>query len=235
MIHLALLALAPALQSDLPRRGMLGLSLAPGIKDGLLVTASPIPASTSALAGLKKGDVVLTIDGKAPKIAEVAAWARGVAVGEETTFEIERDGKPMKLHAKWQEKPRDPGNDHYKVRYSQVGTVCGRMRTIITEPTESGKHPGVLFIQGFSPISYDYTLATAKGDLTSLDGPILFDLADANLVTERVEKPGVGDSEGGPFADLDFVKETDIYRQALKELRDDPRVDPNNIFIFGHS
>lgn len=236
MIHFALLLATASLQSpDLPRRGMLGLSLGPGKESGLLVTAPPIPASTAAVAGLHKDDVVLTIDGKAPKLTEVAAWARGVSVGEETTFEILRDGKPLTLHAKWQEKPRDPGNDHFKVRYSQVSTVCGRMRTIITTPQASGKHPGVLFIQGFSPISYDYTLATAKGDITTLDGPLLFDLADANFVTERVEKPGVGDSEGGPFADLDFVKETDIYRQALKQLREDPNVDPDNIFIFGHS
>lgn len=243
MIHFALLLAVGLHAPDLPRRGILGLRLGPltpaviaQIKtDGLLVTADPVPASTGALAGLRKDDVVLTINHKAPKLAEVAAWARSVPVGAETTFEIMRDGKPLTLQAKWQEKPRDPGNDHYKVRYSQVDTVCGRVRTIITEPQGTGKHPGVLFIQGFSPISYDFTLATAKGDIATLDGPILFDLADSNLVTERVEKPGVGDSEGGPFADLDFIKETDIYRQALKQLRDDPNVDPNNIFIFGHS
>lgn len=247
IVLFALLAHTLALQtSDLPRRGMLGLSLVPltadaakkaDIKpaDGLLVAAPPLPGGTAAAAGLQQGDVILSIDGKTPKITEVAQWARGVPVGEETTFEIDRDGKHLIEQAKWQEKPRDPGNERFKVRYSSVNTVCGRMRTIITEPTAPGKHPGILFIQGYSPISYDYTLETAKGDISTLDGPLLFDLADSNFVLERVEKPGVGDSEGGPFRDVDFTNEEDIYRQALKQLRENPLVDTDNIFIFGHS
>jgi pimeloyl-ACP methyl ester carboxylesterase len=51
----------------------------------------------------------------------------------------------------------------------------------------------------------------------------------------RVEKPGVGDSEGGPFATLDYTTELDIYRQALKQLKSLDYVDTDNVFIFGHS
>jgi pimeloyl-ACP methyl ester carboxylesterase len=50
-----------------------------------------------------------------------------------------------------------------------------------------------------------------------------------------VEKPGIGDSEGGPFADLDFATELDAYRQALLEVRKYGFVDVDNVFIFGHS
>ena len=109
------------------------------------------------------------------------------------------------------------------------------MRTIITKPTRPGKHPGLFFIQGFSPISYDYTLATAKGDVSTIDGPILNEMANSGYVTMRVEKPGVGDSEGGPFETLDYVTELDIYRQAMKQLQAVSSVDTGNIFIFGHS
>lgn len=54
-------------------------------------------------------------------------------------------------------------------------------------------------------------------------------------MTLRIEKPGVGDSEGGPFAELDFTTELDIYRQALKQLKEQPEVDAEHVFIFGHS
>ena len=30
--------------------------------------------------------------------------------------------------------------------------------TIMTKPKKPGKYPGFLFIQGFAPISYDFTL-----------------------------------------------------------------------------
>jgi pimeloyl-ACP methyl ester carboxylesterase len=109
------------------------------------------------------------------------------------------------------------------------------MRTIITRPRKAGKYPGFMFIQGFSPVSYDFTLEGSKGDVTTLNGPLLYEFANSNFVTIRVEKPGVGDSEGGPFADLDFTTEIDIYRQALKQLKEMPEVDTDNVFIFGHS
>src|SRR5262249_25620237 len=55
------------------------------------------------------------------------------------------------------------------------------------------------------------------------------------FVTLRVDKPGCGDSEGGPARDVDFETELDGYRQGLKMLKSRGDVDPNAIFIFGHS
>jgi pimeloyl-ACP methyl ester carboxylesterase len=109
------------------------------------------------------------------------------------------------------------------------------MRTILTRPRQTGPHPGLLFIQGFSPVSFDYVLSTAKGDVTTLDGPLLHALAERGIATMRVEKPGVGDSEGGPFAELDYDDEIGIYREALAQLKRTPGVDPNDVFLFGHS
>jgi pimeloyl-ACP methyl ester carboxylesterase len=109
------------------------------------------------------------------------------------------------------------------------------MRTIMTKPKKPAKYPGFMFIQGFSPISYDFTLEGSTGDVTTLDGPILFEFANSGFVTMRVEKPGVGDSEGGPFAHMDYTTELDIYRQALRQLKETREVDSGNVFIFGHS
>jgi pimeloyl-ACP methyl ester carboxylesterase len=61
------------------------------------------------------------------------------------------------------------------------------------------------------------------------------DLARHGYVTLRVERPGCGDSEGGPLRDVDFDTELDGYRQALRALKQSDFVDADRVFLFGHS
>lgn len=242
---LAFAASATSTQAPLPRRGVLGIPLSPAPTEiatkyslqpgeGLLA-ATPIPNLTGERAGVHPGDILISINGKVVTAQTVSSTVRSIPAGSVINFVVGRDGKKLELKTALQEKPRDPGNANYGVRYSFVVSNGQKMRTIITVPKKAGKHPGFFFIQGFSPVSYDFTLEGSKGDVTTLDGPILFDFANSGFVTMRVEKPGVGDSEGGPFADLDYTTELDIYRQAMKQLRETPGVDGDNIFMFGHS
>ncbi|MBL8047490.1 MAG: hypothetical protein JNJ45_02295 [Chthonomonas sp.] len=232
-------------QPDLPRRGSLGLGFTPlapeiakehklGEGEGLLA-AKPVPGGTGELAGVREGDIVISINGRTAKAQGLSAWVRTLPSGGKTRFSVIRDGKKVELTAKLVERPRDPGGDNYTVSYSSVNTAAGRMRTIITTPKKPGKHPAFMFIQGLSPLSYDFNLATSKGDVATIDGPLLHEIANSNYVTMRVEKPGVGDSEGGPYETLDFMTEADIYRQAMKQLVANPGIDKGNLFIFGHS
>lgn len=237
---------APLQPTDpLPRRGQLGLggaavpaTLREQLKleadQGILATA-PVPGLTADKAGVKANDIILALNGKPISVSTFAPTARELPSGKELTFKVLRDGEPLELKAILNEKPRDPGNANYTVTYSHVVSHGQRMRTIITKPKKPGKHPGFLFIQGYSPVSYDFTLEGSTGNVQTLDGPILFDFANSNFVTMRVEKPGVGDSEGGPFSGVDCHTEMDIYRQAMKQLKEQGEVDVNNIFIFGHS
>ena len=229
----------------LPRRGGLGISFAPippevvtksGLKPGEgLIVLKLVPGLTGEKAGFKEGDIVLTFDGKKIAPGVIGALVRDMAVNQMIKFTGMRDGKASEWSSPLIEKPRDPGNKNYEVIYSDVVSHGNRMRTIITKPKKVGKSPALFFIQGFSPVSYDYTLATATGDVSTIDGPILNDFANSGFVTLRVEKPGVGDSEGGPFAPMDYTTELDIYRQALKQLKGLDSVDADNVFIFGHS
>lgn len=235
----------PVIADELPRRGTLGISFSPvpadqagklGLKPGEgLVAGKPLAGLTADKGGMKPGDIILEVDGQPVVISSFGARVRTIATGQTVKFKVSRDGRTVDLAATMMEKPRDPGNVNYEVIYSHVVSHGQKMRTIITKPKKAGKHPALMFIQGFSPISYDYTLETATGDVTSLDGPILFEFANTGYVTLRIEKPGVGDSEGGPFAGLDYLTEIDIYRQALKQLKELQEVDANKVFIFGHS
>jgi pimeloyl-ACP methyl ester carboxylesterase len=224
----------------LPRRGTLGVSLAPvtselqtkyglGPGEGALVNKA-LPGSGGEEASLKPGDVILSVDGDPVALASIVETIGALPVGRVAKLVIACDGERRELGVAIRERPRDPGNDLYAVIYSDVTSNGNRMRTIISKPRAPGRHPALLFIQGFAPISYDYNL-----DGPGLDAPILYDFAKSGFVTLRVDKPGVGDSEGGPFAKVDFVTELDIYRQALLQLKGLGEVDPDNVFIFGHS
>jgi photosystem II stability/assembly factor-like uncharacterized protein/alpha-beta hydrolase superfamily lysophospholipase len=52
----------------------------------------------------------------------------------------------------------------------------------------------------------------------------------------RIEKPGMGDSKKTRACDkIDFVEETQAFENALLALKNNPNIDQNNIYIWGHS
>ncbi|RYG39695.1 alpha/beta hydrolase, partial [bacterium] len=58
---------------------------------------------------------------------------------------------------------------------------------------------------------------------------------DKGYVTVRVEKPGLGDSDGGPADKVDFEGDLDSFRQALLKTKTYDFVDPDKVVVFGHS
>jgi uncharacterized protein len=106
----------------------------------------------------------------------------------------------------------------------------GRLRVIWTRPVTPGRHPGFLLVQGIGT----FTVENPSGLLSGY-GDIIRDFSRRGFVTLRVDKPGCGDSEGGPLRDVDFDTQLDGFRQALAALRADPAVDPDRILVFGHS
>ena len=121
-------------------------------------------------------------------------------------------------------------SDAYEVIYGSVASRAGRLRTILTRPKGEGKHPALFLIQGIGLASID----NPTGGLSSYED-IVDDFSRHGFVTLRVDKPGCGDSEGGPARDVDFDTELDGYRQALKMLKARSDVDAERVFIFGHS
>jgi hypothetical protein len=114
--------------------------------------------------------------------------------------------------------------------YEHVVSGAARIRTIVTRPHTPGRHPVLFLIQGQGPVTIDQPLSGPEPYSSILD-----EFAKSGYVTVRVEKPGVGDSEGGPFAEVDFEAELDAYRQAMTHVRKYAFVDVDNIFMFGHS
>jgi alpha-beta hydrolase superfamily lysophospholipase len=234
-------ALSHAQAADLPRRAMLGAQLSdatldaenkpiagatPGVR--LLTVAK---GSSAEKLGMQAGDIVRSMNGTSIQVpADVVRWLSTRTGGDAVTVEVLRNGEKKSLTGHLIERPREASNPQYSVTYGQVASKRGALRTIATAPRTPGKHPALLFIQGVTLSSVDFPLTD-----TNAYAQIVRAFARGGYVTMRVDKPGVGDSQGGPGIEVDFNDELDGYRQALKALIARPDVDAQRVFIFGHS
>jgi pimeloyl-ACP methyl ester carboxylesterase len=121
-----------------------------------------------------------------------------------------------------------PGID---VSYDAVGEPGHRLRLITTRPHDaSGKLP-VIFVAGW--LSCDSVEAPpGTKDATSL----LFQrlAREPGFVLVRVDKPGIGDSEGS-CGDTDFATELVGYRAAFRHMSRYDFIDADRVFVFGIS
>ena len=106
-----------------------------------------------------------------------------------------------------------------------------RLRTIVTKPHDANGKLPVIFVAGW--LSCDSVEAPAgTKDAT---GIVFQDLAQMpGFSLFRVEKQGVGDSEGDCAAN-DFESELAGYRAAFRALKNYDFIDANQIYILGLS
>jgi hypothetical protein len=218
----------------LPRRISLGIALppdAPFTAEGMRVRAV-VPGSMAEAAGLAPGDVVRAIDGAAVRsLGELREATRRAASREAITIAAARGGALFEATVRvvLPSLERVAGSE---VSDEHVVAPDGaRLRTIVTRPSpragSSSAHaprPAVLLLQGIdrgsiaAPLSPWPALARA--------------FAEAGFVTMRVEKRGVGDSDGD---EADFGTELGDCAAAWRALVADRAVDPGAAFLFGHS
>ncbi len=234
------LAAGGARADELPRRGIVGVQLAPitpelressKLESGAtgVATVAVVPGSAAEAAGLQPGDIILSVGDK-PVAATIdfTAAIRAYTGGDRVTLHIQRAGEKLDLTLVLKSQPFET-EDGLEITYGQVVSNGARLRTVMTRPAKTAdakKLPALLFIQG---------LSCAPVDNVKLYQNLLFPLSKSGIVTMRVEKPGVGDAEGGPCSEINFEQELDAYRQALKALKKTDFVDADRIFVFGHS
>lgn len=211
---------------DLPRRAWLGTQLAPG-PDGPTVAA----ILEGGAAGLREGDVLRSLEG-ASLIGPgaVAAALAGRHGGQTVRVGILRDGAEQEVDVTLKPFPFEQ-SDEFDVIYDVVENGDVRMRSVITKPKGGpARLPAVLFVQGLQCAPPDQPLGEP--------GPVLqliHEMTRAGYAVMRVEKPGSGDATGTPCADIDFTTEVDGFRAALAKLLRTEFVDPEQVFLFGHS
>lgn len=221
--------------ATLPRRASIGLGL--GSVDGQMVIGSVKPSGAADRAGVMVGDVLLAInDAKVNATSDFVNAIRASKGGQSVTLSIRRGDEDRTISVTL-DAVEPELVDGSAVTYSSVVVPGGyRLRTIITEPTDSaiaspdGRHPAFFFVQGIYCASLD-----RPSNPNSVDTKLVHAMAKAGFVTIRVDKPGLGDSEGPACGEIGFEAELDGYKAALRQLASLPSVDPDRIYIFGHS
>jgi hypothetical protein len=225
----SLICNAATARDALPRRGILGAGTSNAEGGGVTITAV-LPSLPAAAAGLQRGDVIKSVDG-AP-VADTADFLKKLRRpgGRSVALGIVRGGSAMTLTVVLAEalKEHDPAVD---TSYDALEIDHSLRRTLVTRPHgANGKHPAVLFVGGIGCYSID--VATNADDAYMR---LAHDLSKRGFVTMRLEKSGIGDSEGPPCPTVDYVTEAASYTVAFDALRADPSVDPARVYVFGHS
>jgi dienelactone hydrolase len=215
----------------LPRRAALGVALALN-DDGAVVVTSMADTSAAAAAGVIVGDVIAALGGTpVTATSQAQSIVGGHRGGDTLAIDVERGGARSRLLATLQPFPSErlPSTTF---TYGHVTLEDGvRLRTIVSAPANvAARAPAVLLLQGGGCSSVDVPQAGSTGP-----NALVHAIAAQGFVTMRVDKPGAGDSEGPPCAEIGYREELAGYRAALRELVTNPVVDPDRVFLLGLS
>jgi alpha-beta hydrolase superfamily lysophospholipase len=170
---------------------------------------------------MKAGDVLVSLDALPVRsAAELQVALRSAGADDVVRIAFERDGVAVEATVPARRAQCDEG-----ILYDDVTRDGTRLRTLVARPSLSPvKSPAVLFVQGLSIA----TIELAHAELFRA-------LVAEGFVTMRVEKRGVGDSEGEAPDRVDFATDVADVRAALDTLTRYDFVDPSAVFVFGHS
>lgn len=240
-IILLLLGSFSSFAQDLKRQGSFGVQFAPvpdavkaqnGLTDGQgILVQRVVPNSSAQEGGILAGDIILKINNIDIKdVAQFRSLAGGFRSGDQLQIILLRDGKQQPKRFALKPRPYETHPD-FDILYQAVEVDGARRRVIITKPKQAGRHPAIFVITGTGCFSQDNLSPE------SVYGRILYTLTQKGFVTMRVEKTGMGDSEGIPCSSpqADLQAETRGYVAGLNALKNYSFVDGERVFIFGHS
>jgi dienelactone hydrolase len=122
-----------------------------------------------------------------------------------------------------------PGID---IEYGSLTVDSGvRLRTILTRPEGVERPPVILFVQWLSCNTVEVRPDRDNGWLQMMRGMV----RDSGWAVMRMDKRGVGDSEGGPCSVLDYDTELADHRAAMAALAGRSDIDTDRIVVFGAS
>ncbi len=219
------------LGQTLERAGSLGAHLAMAEDSSGVLINKIVPKSTSESIGLKAGDIILTINSTEIKNTnEVVLMTKSWKANQDLNLLVNRSGKEVKLKGKIKGKPMET-SAFGEVTYGAVSFDKGTLRSILITPKNIKKAPVIFFLQGFSCGSIDYYYNQESVTKQLVEGWV-----EEGFAVYRVEKPGLGDCINLPdCADIGYNYEVEAFQAALAHLKKTPSIDPDQVFLFGHS
>ena len=233
-ISLITIVLTHATQADAPltRSTFLGMYPESNAPETPVVVRSLHPAGTAQALGLVQGDRIVQINGQAIRdFQSVLQLLNQTPAGKKMFVQIVRDEQKLELSAITQSRPMESG-DGYNVEYSQFAWNKEQIRTITFTPEKPREdQASVMYIQGYTCGSVDYGMAP---NVTL--NQLIATYARAEFKVFKMEKPSVGDSRGElDCMEYDFNVENQAFHAGLNHFKSHEGVNPDNIFIFGHS
>lgn len=216
------------LQAQLPnRKALIGILGTPE-SDGITVD-SILPGSSFANSNLRKGDVVLQLNGKFTT-SESAFYTTAAEIreGESLTLVVRRGKKEKTLKTIAVAKPFIHV-DYADVQYDWVPFRSGYLRAVTYHPKGRSNVPAILLIPG-------YGCGSVENYPNSYNGNLIRSWVENGFAVITVEKSGVGDCYNClPCQEVDLATDIESFDKAYQFMENLPFVDKSNLFIWGHS
>ena len=212
--------------NSLPRHGFLGTSIY--VQNGIRIR-TVYPDSAASRAGLRPGDIINSVNGTPLETPADYLKALHLPAGELLALVVMHDGqlKRYSLRLPPAPKERDPAVDTLYQAVSVDGTL---RRVLVTVPHgKTEPFPVLMIVGGIGCYPID--------NINPQDAyrNIAHDLGRRGIAVVRLEKSGIGDSQGAPCATVDFTTELHSYDVALTWMLKNPLFDSAHVFLLGHS
>ena len=218
----------------LRRRADLGASIAPPDGGKAASIVSFRPGSVLEKAGFAVGDEIVSANGK-PLSDPIAfgAFFRSLRGGDTIELTARRGSNTLTLEVRVPPMPLEatPGLD---VTYGEATTAKGyRVRTYTTRPAGArGRLPVIVFIPWLSCDAVEQPFGPRNDGWAKMLRAVML---GTPVQFVRIEKPGVGDSNGPDCSATDLDDDMAAFRAGIRAALADPGADPTRFILFGGS
>ncbi len=196
-----------------------------------LIVNRVIPASPAERAGLRVGDLVGSVDGhEVVDESGLRAILRERYEGDTIVLSVLRSGTRHDLRIVAAALPVERA-DSLEIAYTSFIARGTRLRAVLVSPpgSKGRRLPAILLVSAL------HSPQLIGVPFPSLGRDLAYRLARGGFRVLRFELRGFGDSEGEDYRTTDFEGEVSDNLAAVECLARRPDVDPQRIFVFGHS
>jgi len=192
------------------------------------------PDSVLEKAGLKVGDHILELDGKpVTGLSVIGKFIQSKRAGDRGEFTVKRGAETIRATATAAAMPLEKV-EGVEIRYGEARSAKGyRVRTYTSRPAgATGRLPVVVFIPWLSCGAVETPFGPGGDGWMKMLYTVM---KESGAQVVRVEKPGVGDSEGPACSDSDLDHDLEAFRAGIRAALADPGADPARLTLFGGS
>ena len=213
---------------ELERRPFLGV--VPEAADHGVSVAQLIPGGSVASADVQVGDVIVALNGQSVSTPQgLVELASNLPPGQAIELEVLRDGQTQTATAQASARPLEQPVVG-QVRYDHIDYAGGRLRAIVNTPDGDGPFPSIYYIQGYPCSSVE------SSNPQSFNRRKVQAFVQAGFAVVRVEKPGVGDSDGPlECTEIGFDEELGGFAAGWDYARNLPETRAHQMVMVGIS